>query len=70
MSSLVLEKNFGTLFDNDEFSEDKMRYLMVKVRTSGGNIVKKKGKVIPKNYLRLWKNRKLLVRFTVLMTVF
>ena len=45
MSSLVLEKNFGTLFDNDEFSEDKMRYLMVKVRTNGGNIVKKKGKV-------------------------
>jgi hypothetical protein len=41
MSSLVLEKNFGTLFDNDEFSEDKMRYLMVKVRTNGGNIVKK-----------------------------
>ena len=48
MSSLVLEKNFGTLFDNDEFSEDKMRYLMVKVRTSGGNIVKKKGKVSEK----------------------
>jgi hypothetical protein len=45
MSSLVLEKGFGTFFDNDEFNEDKMRYLMVKVRTNTGDIVKKKGKV-------------------------